>query len=98
MNFYIPATTGGKHQGSQADLEHDVRKRQQRMGNLAEGVTRTPITFTTPSTHAILPDTGFAPGDDFSGEVSPLEVPILIKQRRSWPMYRRQHTQIWLTK
>ena len=42
---YTPTPIGGKRVGVQADPQRDAQKRQRRMGNLAEGVPQTPISF-----------------------------------------------------
>ena len=55
----IPATIGGKRQGSPADLERDVHKRQWRTYSLAEEAPQTPTSYTPRGAHATSPDTGF---------------------------------------
>ena len=48
---------------SQDDPCRDVRKHPPRMGNPAEGVSRTPMSSPTPGTLAASPDTGIDPDD-----------------------------------
>ena len=55
----------------QADPQHDARKRQQRTGNLAEGVPQTPLSSQIQGIHATSPDTGIDLRDDAASEVSP---------------------------
>ena len=67
----IPATIGGKRQGSPADPERDVQKRQRRRGSPAEEAPQTPTSYTPRGTRATSPDTGFDRGVDVFVEVSP---------------------------
>uniref|UniRef100_M4BK35 Uncharacterized protein n=1 Tax=Hyaloperonospora arabidopsidis (strain Emoy2) TaxID=559515 RepID=M4BK35_HYAAE len=57
-------TSGGKWPRSRDDPGHDVQKHPRSMGNLAEGVSRTPMGFPTQGTLATLPDTGISHDDD----------------------------------
>ena len=68
---YTPAPIGGKRVGVQADPQRDARKRQRRMGNLAEGVPQTPISFQTQGIHATSPHTGIDLCNDAASEVTP---------------------------
>ena len=77
----IPATIGGKRQGSQADPERDVCKRQRRMGSPAEEALQTSTSYTPRGTHATSPDTGFGNGGDVSGESSPHETERSLAHR-----------------
>ena len=67
----IPATIGGKRQGSPADPGRDVQKIQRRRGSPAEEALHTPTSYAPLGTHATEPDTGFDRGVDVSGEFSP---------------------------
>ena len=58
MSSSIPATTGGKRQGSQADPECDFNKCYRRTGNLVEEVPQTPMSSTAQGTCATLSSTG----------------------------------------
>ena len=60
----IPTNIGSKRQGSKPDPGRDVHKLQRRTGNLAERVSRTPMSSTTQGTHTTLPITGFDHDDD----------------------------------
>ena len=55
------------------------------MGNPAEGVSQTPMSFPTPSTLATSPDTGIELDDDVALKSLHMElvIPLLIKQRWS---------------
>ena len=68
---YNPTPIGGKRVGVQADPQRDTQKRQRRMGNLAEGVPQTPISFQTQGIHATSPHTGIDLCNDAASEVSP---------------------------
>uniref|UniRef100_M4B714 Uncharacterized protein n=1 Tax=Hyaloperonospora arabidopsidis (strain Emoy2) TaxID=559515 RepID=M4B714_HYAAE len=63
-------TSGGKRPWSRDDPGHDVQKHPRRMGNLAEGVSRTTMSFPTQGTLATLPDTGIGHDDDVVSVVS----------------------------
>ena len=67
----IPTLTGGKRLEPQGSDGYDVQKRQRRMGNLVEGVSRTPVSSRTQGTLATSPDTGIGHCDDVVAEASP---------------------------
>ena len=93
-------TSGGKRPRSRDDPGHDVQNHPRHRGNLDEGVSRTPMSFPTQGTLATLPDTGIGHGDDIVSGVSRhgLAVPLLIEQRRGWPVYLWRTTRNWFSK
>uniref|UniRef100_M4BF53 Uncharacterized protein n=1 Tax=Hyaloperonospora arabidopsidis (strain Emoy2) TaxID=559515 RepID=M4BF53_HYAAE len=70
-NTPIDTPSGGKRPRSRDDPGHGVQKYPRRMGNLAEGVSRTPMSSPTPGTHATSPDIGIGHDDDVVSGVSP---------------------------
>ena len=54
MDSSIPTITGGKRQRSQGDPDHDVRRRQRRRGNPAEGESQIPMSSRTQDIRASL--------------------------------------------
>ena len=63
-------TSDGKRPRSRDDPGHDVQKHPRRIGNLAEGVSSTPMSFQTQGTLATLPDTGIGHDDGIVSVVS----------------------------
>uniref|UniRef100_M4BHU2 Uncharacterized protein n=1 Tax=Hyaloperonospora arabidopsidis (strain Emoy2) TaxID=559515 RepID=M4BHU2_HYAAE len=56
--------TGGKRDGSQVDPDRGPQQHPRHMGNLAEVVSRTPMSFQTEVIPATSPDTGIGYDDD----------------------------------
>ena len=77
-------TTGGKRPQPRDDTGHDVQKHPRRMGNLAEGVSCTPMSSPNQGTLATLPDIGIDHDEDVVRGVPPRGTggSLLIEQRR----------------
>uniref|UniRef100_M4BUF1 Uncharacterized protein n=1 Tax=Hyaloperonospora arabidopsidis (strain Emoy2) TaxID=559515 RepID=M4BUF1_HYAAE len=63
--------TNDKREGAQVDPDRGAQNHPRRRGNLAEGVSRTPMSSPTPGTHATSPDIGIGHDDDVVSGVSP---------------------------
>uniref|UniRef100_M4BY86 Uncharacterized protein n=1 Tax=Hyaloperonospora arabidopsidis (strain Emoy2) TaxID=559515 RepID=M4BY86_HYAAE len=63
--------TGEKREGSQVDPDRGTQKHSRHMGNLAEGVSRTPMGSQTQGIPATSPDTGIGHEDDVVEVPSP---------------------------
>ena len=63
--------TNDKREGAQVDPDRGAQNHPRRRGNLAEGVSRTPMSFPTQGTHATSPSIGIGHDDHVVSEVSP---------------------------
>ena len=60
----VDTTSGEKWPRSRDEAGHDVQKLPRRMGSLVEGEFHTPMSSTTPGTHATSPNIGIVHDDD----------------------------------
>ena len=63
--------TGEQRKGSEVDPDHGAQKHPRHMKNLAEGVSRTPMSFQTQGTPATSPDTVIGHDDEVVAVTSP---------------------------
>ena len=92
VSAFIPATTGGKRQGLQDDRGRDVHKRQQRTGNIAEGVPQISMSSKIQGTHATLLLLTLVTALPEKFLHMELKVPVIVEQRRRRTMYRQKCT------